>query len=202
MEPKLLRIGIGNKTTSLVSAWSPQRNPIALSVCAESHARALGFYTLKVPIYKYHELSALRFAVRYIDPEHDLVLVDPSFRSETSSNWGRMNGDFNDLKSSIFNVKDVVGYSDVRIKTAIRRLALPRRWWQFRCLAGKGDTHGYLWAFAHSFFTDFREIYIIQDFEEEPRQQHSKVSGCTANLDSLLPISIRADLQRIDGTSN
>ena len=95
LEPKLLRIGIGNKTTSLVSAWSPQRNPIALSVCAESRARALGFYTPKVPIYKYHELSALRFAVRYIDPEHDLVLVDPSFRSETSSNWGRMNGDFN-----------------------------------------------------------------------------------------------------------
>ena len=94
-------------------------------------------------------------------------------------------------------MKDVVGYSDVRIKTAIWRLALPRRWWQFRCLAGKGDTHGYLWAFAHSFFTDFREIYIIQDFEEEPHQQHSKVSECTANLDSLLPISVRADLQRI-----
>lgn len=164
MEPKILRVGIGENNKSLVSAWSPQRNPITLSICVESRARALELYTLKVPIYMYHEQSVLRFAARYIDPEHDLVLVDPSFRSAASGNWGRMNGDFNYLKSSVFNKKEVVDYGRIRIKTAVRRLVLPRRWWQFRCAAVTGDAHGLLWGFAHGFFKEFREIYIVQDF--------------------------------------
>ncbi|ROW16355.1 hypothetical protein VPNG_02745 [Cytospora leucostoma] len=208
MEPKFLRIGIGERARTVVSTWSPQGNPVALRVCVASRQRALEHYVLRIHLHRDHQdiPADLRDAVRYIDPEHDIVFINPSFEAATATSagkWGRINMDFGLLKKEIMQRAEYdPNTQKSQLVGAARRIALPYRWWRLKC-ANMKDIYDDVSSFALLFFSGFREIHIVAECDSIDDELQAVASAdvakdcAAAHLDSLLPISMRPELANL-----
>lgn len=198
MEPSLLHVDWSSGIITTRLQWSPERNPVAFGVCVESRTRALEHHDVKLPIYpcQSKQSAGESTAVRYLDLERDLVFVEDSpKKSAADSRFFWMDVDFRHVKSSLYTRASHLGDSHtVRDnKVAVRRIVIPGRWWQ------------YIWSwydpsvFIPLLFTEFREIYLLQEMQEEQQQQSSgnkEAAGCCAGiLESLLPDRVREGLQ-------
>ncbi|KAI0872887.1 hypothetical protein GGS24DRAFT_502362 [Hypoxylon argillaceum] len=185
VEPRVLRVGLGEKAKTAVADWSVYTNPAGLSVCTESRAVLLKHYTASLPIYWYHQMSPLRYAMRYINSDLDIVFIDPAFESEDTSNWGQINGDFNLLMSGLRPLKVYGSNIPLRMNKPVRRMAIPSRWWFFRWSQPKP----YILP-THLFFSDLREIIVLADPDDEEPEEGTEPSSA-----SLLPTSVQEYLQ-------
>ncbi|KAI1173826.1 hypothetical protein F4777DRAFT_422799 [Nemania sp. FL0916] len=195
LEPQLLRVSIGGTAITAVADWTVNGNPVALSVCAESREVALKRYTLTIPIFQFHENSAFRFAKRYIDPETDLLFIEPQVKSKPPSNLSQINEDFIRLRS-YFEVAELVASEwQGRTRIPLRRMAVSQWWWLTRW-----DPVEHQGGFSHRCFDEMHEIFIIPDADDEqsyqPDEPHES-SEQRSRLETLLPVKTYEFLRRM-----
>ncbi|KAI0016077.1 hypothetical protein F4780DRAFT_761015 [Xylariomycetidae sp. FL0641] len=199
LEPKILAIHVKRfpirPARTPVAKWSTDGNPVALRVCTESRRLAQERYTLRVPIYKWRWPGVARpAAVRYIHPDRDLILLKPvSHVPADDAEWMNMHAEYRMLMDIFKRAEHGTG-GTVRGECAIRRLAFPRRWWEYLC------RYYDIWGLIHLFFCGLREISLIEDIGiGRPVRNHTSSEPSQRNcfVGSYLPTSLRSELERL-----